>query len=118
MTFLGQRLLPRRRGESSLMDRFKIQDYLTELVITPKSPLAGKRLDEIDVEPEIDLNILGIIRGKSKVLIPLPQERIKEGDLLLVEIHPQDLGRLSSQAGLEIVPGVEPGEARHQFRRY
>ena len=29
MTFLGQRLLPERRGESSLMDRFKIQDYLT-----------------------------------------------------------------------------------------
>jgi len=111
MTFLGQRLLPRRRGESSLMDRFKIQDYLTELVVSPKSPLAGKRLDEIDMGPEIELNILGIIRDKKKVLIPLPQEQLKEGDLLLVEVNPQDLGRLSSQAGLEIVPDVAPGEA-------
>ena len=38
MTFIGQRLLPERRGESSLMDRFEIQDYLTELLITPSRP--------------------------------------------------------------------------------
>jgi len=92
------------------MDRFKIQDYLTELVISDKSPLAGQRLDEIDLGKEIDFNILGIVRDKKTVLIPLPQERIEEGDLLLVEVNPQDLGRLSSQAGLEIVPDVAPGE--------
>ena len=110
MTFVGHRLLPLRRGEASLMDRFKIQDYLTELVITAKSPLAGQRLDEIDLGKEIDFTILGIVRDQKTVLMPLRQERIEEGDLLLVEVNPKDLGRLSSQAGLEIVPDVEPGE--------
>ena len=110
MTLVGHRLLPLRRGEASLMDRFKIQDYLTELVITAKSPLAGQRLDEIDLAKEIDFTILGIVRDQKTVLMPLRQERIEEGDLLLVEVNPKDLGRLSSQAGLEIVPDVEPGE--------
>ena len=111
MTLIGRRLLPLRRGESSLMDRFKIQDYLIEVLISSKSPLVGQRLDEIDVGQDIEFNILGIIRDKRTVLVPLPQERIEEGDLLLVEVSPQDLGGLSRRAGLEIVPDVEPGEA-------
>lgn len=111
MTLIGRRLLPLRRGELSLMDRFKIRDYLTELVIGPKSSFAGKRLDEIDLVQEIDFSILGIIRRNKTVLTLLPQERIAEGDLLLVEASPEELARLTRRAGLEIVPDVDPGEA-------
>ena len=111
MTLIGRHLLPARRGEPSLMDRFKIGDYLTEVAVGPKSPLAGRRLQEIDLGKEIDFNILGIIRGERTVLIPLPQERIEEGDLLLVEASPEDLGGLGRRAGLEILPGVKLREA-------
>jgi di/tricarboxylate transporter len=111
MVFIGRHLLPTRRGEQSLMDRFKIGDYLTEVAVGPKSPLAGRRLQEIDLAKEIDFNILGIIRGGRTVLTPLPQERIEEGDLLLVEASPEDLGSLSRRAGLEILPDVKLREA-------
>ena len=111
MTLIGHKLLPERRGEPSLMDRFKIRDYLTELVIGPKSPLAGKRLDQLTLAQEIDFSILGIIRNHRTVLTPLPQERIDEGDILLVEASPDELARLTQQGGLEIVPDVDPGEA-------
>ncbi|MFQ6090163.1 MAG: SLC13 family permease, partial [Candidatus Bipolaricaulia bacterium] len=111
MTLIGRRLLPVRRGEQSLMDRFKVRDYLTEVLVGPKSPLAGRHLYEIELAKEIDFNILGIIRGGRTVLTPLPQERIEEGDLLLVEASPEDLGSLSRRAGLEIVPDVKLREA-------
>lgn len=107
MTLLGRRLLPVRRGEQSLMDRFKIRDYLTEVEVRPKSPLAGRHLYEIELGKEADFTILGIIREERTMLTPLPQERIEEGDLLLVETSPEDLGRLSRQARLEIVPDVK-----------
>ncbi|MEE8349862.1 MAG: SLC13 family permease [Acidobacteriota bacterium] len=110
MTFIGRRLLPERRGEPSLMDRFKIRDYLTELVIGPKSDLPGKRLDQLDLTRDIDFSILGIIRNNRTVLTPVPQERIELGDRLLVEANPDELSRLTQQEGLEIVPDVDPGE--------
>jgi di/tricarboxylate transporter len=111
MTLIGHKLLPERRGEPSLMDRFKIRDYLTELIVGPKSPLAGKRLDQLSLSQKIDFSILGIISNHRTVLTPLPQERIEEGDLLLVEASPDELARLTQQGGLEIVPDVDPGEA-------
>jgi len=110
MTLIGRHLLPTRRGEPNLVDRFRIGDYLTEVVVGPKSPLAGRRLGEIDLAKEIDFNVLGIIRGERTVLTPLPQERIEEGDLLLVEASPEDLGSLGPQVGLEILPDVKLGE--------
>ena len=110
MTLIGNKLLPERRGEPSLMDRFKIRDYLTELVIGPKSPLVGKRLNQLDLTEEIDFSILGIIRSNRTVLTLSPQEQLDEGDLLLVEASPDELTRLTQQGGLEIVPDVDPGE--------
>lgn len=107
MVLIGRRLLPTRRGESSLVDRFRIGDYITEVAVGPKSPLLGRRLQEIDLAKEIDFNVLGIIRGERTVLTPLLRERIEEGDLLLVEASPKDLGRLGPQVGLEILPDVE-----------
>jgi di/tricarboxylate transporter len=111
MTLVGNKLLPERRGETSLMDRFKIRDYLTELAVGPKSSLVGKRLNQLDLAKEIDFSILGIIRKQRTLLTPLPQERIDEGDLLLVEASPDELARLTQQGGLEIVPDVDPDEA-------
>ena len=111
MTLIGHKLLPERRGEPSLMDRFQIRDYLTELALSPNSPLAGKRMDQLNLAQEIDFSILGIVRNNRTFLTPLPQERIEEGDLLLVEANPNELARLVQQGGLEIVPDVNPGEA-------
>lgn len=110
MTLVGHRLLPERRGETSLMDRFKIRDYLTELAVGPKSPLIGKRLDQMELAEEIDFSILGIIRNHHTVLTPLSQEQIDEGDVLLVEASPDELARLTQQEGMEIVPDVNPDE--------
>ncbi|MEE2822258.1 MAG: SLC13 family permease, partial [Acidobacteriota bacterium] len=111
MTLVGHKLLPERRGETSLMDRFKIRDYLTELVVTPKSPIVGKRLDQLDLTKELDFSILGIIRNNRTVLTQLGQEFINEGDVLLVEASPDNLSALTQQGGLEVVPDVDPDEA-------
>lgn len=111
MTLVGHKLLPERRGETSLMDRFKIRDYLTELVVTPKSPIVGKRLDQLDLTRELDFSILGIIRNNRTVLTQLGQEFINEGDVLLVEASPDNLSALTQQGGLEVVPDVDPDEA-------
>ena len=110
MTLLGQRLLPSRRGESSLVDRFKIRDYLTELVVSAQSPAVGRRLDQIRLESKIDFNILAIIRGRITLPALQHREPIREGDILLAEVSPDQLGTLTRELNLAIVTEAEPGE--------
>ena len=105
MTLLGRHLLPERRGEANLMDRFQIRDYLTELAVCPESDLVGRRLEQI--QPENDFNVLGIIRGKTTRMSPRPTERIRSGDILLVETNPAELTSLAQKLDLEILSEVQ-----------
>ena len=81
MLFIGIRLLPNRGGEESLTEQYSIREYISEVLVLPSSQLIGKTLGEANINMELDLNVLGIIRGKEQRIAPSPNERIGEGDL-------------------------------------
>jgi len=110
MVLIGRHLLPSRRGETNLMDRFEIREYLTELVVGEESSLAGLRLDEISAKENPEFTVLGIIREQETRLTPNPWERIKVGDVILAETNPGELEQLTGRLNVKILPNVEPGE--------
>src|SRR4029079_6390074 len=85
MLLVGRRLLPSRGGESSLAEQYHIREYVSELLVLPDSPLVGKTLDEASLNTELELNVIGIVRGGEKINAPSPSERIRRRDSLLVE---------------------------------
>jgi di/tricarboxylate transporter len=103
MLLIGLRLLPRRGSEGdSLTEQYHIREYLSEVVVLPDSPLVGKRLSEAGIGEELDLTVVGILRGKQGRIAPTPQERIQPDDLLLVQGRVEDILRVKSEAGIEI----------------
>lgn len=103
MLLIGIRLLPRRGGEESLTEQYAIREYVSELLVLPESNLVGKTLGEANLNSELDLNVLGIIRDKEK--IPLTaKERIRSRDLLIVEGTITDILAVKETVGLEIKP--------------
>lgn len=103
MLLIGIRMLPRRGGEESLTEQYAIREYVSELLVLPESNLVGKTLGEANLNSELDLNVLGIIRDKEK--IPLTaKERIKSRDLLIVEGTITDILSVKEKVGLEIKP--------------
>lgn len=103
MLLIGIRLLPRRGGEESLTEQYAIREYVSELLVLPESNLVGKTLGEANLNSELDLNVLGIIRDKEK--IPLTaKERIRSRDLLIVEGTITDILAVKEKVGLEIKP--------------
>lgn len=103
MLLIGIRMLPRRGGEESLTEQYAIREYVSELLVLPESNLVGKTLGEANLNSELDLNVLGIIRDKEK--IPLtPRERIRSRDLLIVEGKISDILAVKEKVGLEIKP--------------
>lgn len=104
MLFIGRKLLPTRGGEDSLTEQYNIREYISELLVLNDSHLIGKTLGEANINLELDLTVLGIIRGGEQRIAPRPHERIEAGDLLIVEGKLADILNIKSEAGLEIKP--------------
>ena len=104
MLTVGRKMLPSRGGEDTLTDQYKIREYISELIVLPDSPLVGKTLGEANLNTNLDLNVLGIIRKENKVNAPNARERIQRRDSLIVEGTITDILRVKEEVGLEIKP--------------
>jgi len=108
---IGRRLLPRRGGEDSLTEQYHIREYVSEVLVLRDSNLVGKTLGEANINLELDLNVLGIIRDSEQRIAPRPDERIEAGDLLIVEGKLTDILNIKSEAGLKIKSDFELNDA-------
>ena len=112
MLLLGLRLLPRRESEKSLTEQYHVRQYMTEVIVLDDSPLIGKTLAEARISDDLDLTVLGILRGAKQYRIaPHPYEEIKADDLLLVQGRVEDILRVKSEAGIEIKPDFTLSDA-------
>lgn len=103
MLLVGLRLLPRRQPAKSLTEQYHVRQYMTEVIVLDDSPLIGKTLEEARIGDELDLTVLGILRGSKQYRVaPHPHEQIKSGDRLLVQGRVEDILRVKSEAGIEI----------------
>jgi di/tricarboxylate transporter len=108
MLAMGLRLLPRRQAAESLTEQYHVRQYVTEVIVLDNSPLIGKSLAEARISDELDLTVLGILRGEDQFRIaPNPYEEIQAGDLLLVQGRVEDILRVKAEAGIEIKPDFE-----------
>ena len=105
MLLIGLRLLPNRTSSSSLTEQYHVRQYMTEVIVLDDSPLIGKSLAEARISDELDLTVLGILRGEEQYRVaPNPEEKIRAEDLLLVQGRAEDILRVKSEAGIEIKP--------------
>ncbi|HVG31564.1 MAG TPA: SLC13 family permease [Pyrinomonadaceae bacterium] len=102
MLLIGLRLLPRRGGEESLTEQYNIREYMSEVLVLKDSPLVGRTLAEANLSDELDLTVIGIIRGTQGRIAPSAEQTIEAEDLLLVQGRVEDILRVKTEAGIEI----------------
>lgn len=115
---VGYRLVPDRfSGEDSSGGPLGFRPYLSEIIILPDSPLAGKTLEAAGVGRDLDIRILRILRGKNESLWPGADVVIVPGDVLIVEGASEDILKIKDVPGIEIKadvklsePGLSPDE--------
>ena len=81
--------------------------YVSEVVVTERSPLAGKTLKDVRLSDVVNLIVVGIRRSAQWVLDPAPTARLREGDELLIEGRAKDILSVKDVAGIEIKPEAE-----------
>jgi di/tricarboxylate transporter len=112
---IGWRFIPQRRKASKTSeDLYQMQDYISELSIPSDSPIIGMKRIELERFIDADIAIIGLIRGKRKMLVIPPHEVFQEKDILIVEASHEDLQNLIIKGRFELVHGevISPEKLR------
>jgi di/tricarboxylate transporter len=110
LALLAPRLLPSTPPclprAVALESDYGIRQYLSELEVTAASPLIGRSLDATLLQHTFDVRVLALIRAGERRSLPLGEERLADGDVLVVKASPERLLGLRLQEGLALVPEV------------
>lgn len=107
LLFLAPRLIP-DRGAAYAEKPLDARQFRTELVVTEKSPLAGKSLAQLRLGDILSLFVVNVRRrSKSR---PRRDDKLREGDELVIEGSSQDILSVKDLAGVDIKPDVEMKE--------
>ena len=105
----GWRMIPeKRRARVTGEELIAIDDYITEIGVPKDSELIGVPLRELDQHAEkLDVEIVGMIRGKRRILAALRHEEINSKDTLIIKAGPQELDKFVTDTKLELGAGKE-----------
>jgi di/tricarboxylate transporter len=102
IVLVGWRLIPAdRRGASD--DTLDIGDYIAEVQVEADGKAEGKSLAEIEELGEDEVRIVGLARDDKRRMVPPPTERVRAGDVLIVEAEPDAIKGFVDVADLELL---------------
>jgi len=99
--FIGRFILPSHSQKGSLTKEYLLDDYLTQVTVSEKSPLIGEAIN-IDFHPKYGIRVLEIIRENETVYVPQQVERIQANDIMSIKCPVQTLMEMQSKWGLHI----------------
>jgi di/tricarboxylate transporter len=109
IAILGWRLVPRR--EHANTESFDTGAYLTEVRVDDKTKVKGKTINEVEsILADGDAQIVGMVRNDYRVTAPNPGQRLRVGDILVIEAEPESLAAALSGTGLILEESIEPDE--------
>lgn len=109
LVIIAPKVLPDRKppNSGSLGESYNLKDYVSEVVITPRSSLVGQTLRQSEIQRKFDLDVLEIIHNDTHFPQPLADKIISVGDILLVRGNKKDLLKIQDEKGIDIFPNIQ-----------
>jgi di/tricarboxylate transporter len=106
----GRLLLPERSGGDEASERFRLENYYTELVIQPNSSLIGRTIEAVEADETYAFKVVGWLRNGAVQQRPYRQKVLQAEDVLLVRISPEALASVEQRTGLALQPVAQYGD--------
>ena len=112
LAIIAPRLLPERKpaSESNMTDEYQLKDYVSEIIIPPRSSLIGQTLRQSGIQRKFDIDVLEIIHNDIHFPQPLADKVLALGDILIVRGGRNDLLKIKDERGVEIFADVKFSE--------
>ncbi|MDA0866223.1 MAG: SLC13 family permease, partial [Cyanobacteria bacterium] len=115
LVFVAPLLLPNRKPSTAAVGQeYGMKDYVSEVVVTPRSSLVGHSLRESQFQRRFDIDVLEMIHNGNRFAQPLADKVLSAGDILIVRCGRKDLFSIRESEGLEILPDVQFGHQSWQ----
>ena len=101
---VGRFLLPSRHAPADRSSHFQLEDYLSEFIISEKSPFLNQTVDDVEADPKYHFKVLGLIRKGRRLRAPYKQERLAAGDVLVVRAPPDELLAIREEPDHDLHP--------------
>ena len=101
---VGRFLLPSRHAPEDRANHFRLEDYLTEIVISDKSPFLKRSVADVEEDKKYHFKVLGLIRKGRRLRAPYKQQVLAEGDVLIVRAPPDELVAIRDEPNLDLHP--------------
>ncbi len=102
MVSIGRRLLPVRESLDVQEATSRLREYISEVRVSPDSPLVGKTLAESNLGSEYDLTVLAVIHDDRVIAPPRPETRFQPHDLIMIAGGVENLLRVRRRLKLTI----------------
>ncbi|HEY9771241.1 MAG TPA: SLC13 family permease [Coleofasciculaceae cyanobacterium] len=109
LAFIAPRLLPNRKNPTSdvVSEDYGLEDYVTEVIVTPSSKLIGKTLRSSQIRRDFNVDVLEIIRNGARQAQPVSSIPFSAGDILLVRGKTEDVLKIKTEQSLDILPDLK-----------
>ncbi len=114
LAIASPKILPARKsaGGESLSEDYDLKEYVTEMIIPPKSSLIGETLRSSEIQRKFDLDVLEIIHNDIHFPPPLADKILVMGDILLVRGSRDGLLNIKDERGVEILADFKFNSAK------
>jgi len=102
LVFVTPRILGRRAAAQPAGGTLEGREFLYEIWVTGRSRLAGQTLLQADLGRRFGLTVLAVVRGEDRFDAPDAEQRVLDGDLLLVKGGMAGIEGVRAAAGLEV----------------
>ncbi len=102
MLVIGLRMIPERREEDDLTQRFNMGEYLTEIVLLPEAKSVGSTIATCPLAQDLDIEILELQRHAGRFQFPGPDTVLQAEDVLLVRCNVEQIRRLQEREGIAL----------------
>ena len=113
--FFGKKLLPDRRTDLGVTDRFGMRDYITQIEVLRGSEFVGQRIMDTVLVKEMNLDIMETRRSKSIFTLPAGDFTIEEGDILKVRCNVEKIKEIKDRLRVALnSASIKIGESEGQ----
>ncbi len=102
IAFIGWKLIKLRPINSENNPLIELEDYLVEMVITKNSNLIDKRALDFRQELDTDTALMGQIDENGKKIEIHGNQKMYEGQILIMKINPDMVADIQQEFGLDI----------------
>lgn len=102
MFVFGIRLIPTRKLEKDLTQKFGMGDYLTEIVLLPEAESVGKPLTKAPLLRDLDIAVIGVYREKQLLMVPPPDTILQANDVLRVRCKVDKIKKMQERQGIAL----------------